>query len=372
MTIKELIQQYKESVPHVVLQPRKLMDPSAPNASTGVVNGHSSNVLNWNDTRYPWAYPMYKRFLGNFWTPFEVNMLDDIKQFPNMTEDQRDTFLKIFGLLTFLDSIQSDYSSKVAESLTDSSLQAIMIILAQQEVIHNHSYSYVMTSVSQSKEEQDIVFEFWKHDETLKKRNQFIVEGYEQFTQDEDTIASLLVSLAYDVVLEGLFFYSGFAFFYDLARDGKMVGSSTMINYINRDEQQHVNLFCNIFKTILEENPEFNTPQLQTLVTEIFRQASEHEIEWSQYIIGHKFDSINVDELAGYVRFMANLRCKMLGVPTPFPKQETNPMEWIKFYEDMDLGKTDFFEQKVRQYNKTDDTFNDTEELDLDDLDLDI
>jgi ribonucleoside-diphosphate reductase beta chain len=299
-------------------------------------------------------------------------MTADIKDFPNMTEDQRDTFLKIIGLLTFLDSIQSDYSSKVADSLSDSSLQAIMIVLAQQEVIHNHSYSYIMTSVAQSKEEQDIVFEYWKHDDNLKKRNQFIVDGYEQFTEDNNTIASLLVSIIYDVVLEGLFFYSGFAFFYDLARNGQMVGSSTMINYINRDEQQHVNLFCNVFKAILDENPEFKTPELSKLVTEIFREASELEIEWSQYIIGHKFDTINVDELAGYVRFMANLRCKMLGAESPFPKQETNPMDWIKFYEDMDLGKTDFFEQKVRQYTKTGEDFDDADDMDLDELDLDI
>jgi ribonucleoside-diphosphate reductase beta chain len=60
------------------------------------------------------------------------------------------------------------------------------------------------------------------------------------------------------------------------------------------------------------------------------------------------------------------------GANLPFPKQETNPMDWIKFYEDVDLGRTDFFEQKVRQYTKTGENFNDTESLDLDDLDLDI
>jgi ribonucleoside-diphosphate reductase beta chain len=69
MTVKDIIKEFKSSVPHKVIEPRKLMDPTAPNSSTGVVNGSSSNVLNWNDTRYKWAYPMYKRFLGNFWTP---------------------------------------------------------------------------------------------------------------------------------------------------------------------------------------------------------------------------------------------------------------------------------------------------------------
>ena len=66
----------------MILEKRKLMDKDAPNRSTGIVNGQSSNVLNWDDVRFNWAYPKYKKMLGNFWTPFEINMSNDIKQFP--------------------------------------------------------------------------------------------------------------------------------------------------------------------------------------------------------------------------------------------------------------------------------------------------
>ena len=154
-----------------------------------------------------------------------------------------------------------------------------------------------------------------------------------------------------------------------------MVGTSTMINYINRDEQQHVNLFVNIFKEILNENKEFDTPELHKYVVEIFKKAANLEIEWSEYVLGTKFDTINIKEVSGYVKFMANLRVKMLlgnKAEMPFPKQETNPMSWIKFYEDVDLGKTDFFEQKNRQYVKVSENFNDQEELDLDDLGIEV
>ena len=48
---------------------RDIMDKHAPNASTGIINGQSSNVLNWDDVRVKWAYPKYKKMLGNFWTP---------------------------------------------------------------------------------------------------------------------------------------------------------------------------------------------------------------------------------------------------------------------------------------------------------------
>ena len=335
------------------LNKRKLYDVNAPNASNGIINGNSSNILNWDDVRFSWAYPMYKKMLSNFWTPFEINMSTDKKQYKQLTNDERESFNKIMGLLAFLDSVQTDYSGKVAEYLTDSSLNALMQTLSFQEVVHNQSYSYVLSSVA-TKEEQDKVFEYWKHDKVLRERNDFIAKGYEGFVASPSA-EELLKSIVYDVILEGLFFYAGFAFFYNLARNQKMVASSTMINYINRDEQIHVNLFVKIFKEILAENPRLNTPELATFVQETFTKAAELEIKWGHYIIGNKFDGISMSDLDAYIKFMANKRVNELGFERPFEGFRKNPMKWIKAYEDVDSGKTDFFEQKSRQYTKVSD-----------------
>jgi len=338
---------------------RKLVDFDAPNASTGIVNGSSSNILNWDDQAYPNSYPRYKRMLGNFWTPFEIDMGPDKMQFPGLEEEQRKTFLQIIGLLALLDSIQSDFAMRFAPYITDSGINAQLIILAQQEVIHNHSYSYVLSSLV-PRDVQEEVFEYWRTDEQMKKRNALVLEGYENVMKGEGTVASLLEGIIFDVTLEGLNFYSGFAFFYDLARDKKMLQTSTMINYINRDEEVHVELFTFIYKQILAENPEYNTPEQNAKITSIFREAALAEIEWGNYVIGYKFDSIDMFELEGYIKFVANKRCKQLGAKElPFPRQETNPIKWIKYFEDIDSGKTDFFEQKNRQYTKTTGKFND-------------
>ncbi|WP_243297896.1 ribonucleotide-diphosphate reductase subunit beta [Bacillus litorisediminis] len=333
-----------------IVQKRKLMDETAPNASTGIINGRSSNVLNWDDVRFPWAYPKYKTMLANFWTPFEINMAKDIKQFPTLSKQEQDTFLKVIGLLALLDSIQTDYAGKVADYLTDSSLHALMIILAQQEVIHNHSYSYVLSSIV-SKNKQDEVFDYWRNEPVLKKRNEFVTKGYEDFTE-QPNVENLLKSIIYDVILEGLFFYSGFAFFYNLARNQKMLATSTMINYINRDEQIHVGLFEKIFKEVLKENPEYDTEELKEFGTLTFKAAAELEIEWGQTIIGNKIAGILMHELEAYIKFMANKRAKQLGFAPPFEGYRTNPLKWIIAYQEVDLGKTDFFEQKSRQYTK--------------------
>ncbi|MFD1019239.1 ribonucleotide-diphosphate reductase subunit beta [Thalassobacillus hwangdonensis] len=335
------------------LKTRKLIDYDAPNASTGIVNGKSSNVLNWDDIRFSWAYPMYKNMLANFWVPDEINMGTDLKQWSQLSEMEQDTFKKIIGLLAFLDSIQTDYSGKIADHLTDSSLSALMQVLAFQEVIHNQSYSYVLSSLVEQ-QEQERIFDFWKHDPIIKERNNFIAEGYEDFVRDP-SLDHFLKSIVYDVVLEGLFFYTGFAFFYNLARNGKMVSTSTMINYINRDEQLHVTLFANIFKETLNEHPELDKDYYHNFVTKTFSKAAELEILWSESIIGTSFPGIPFEDLKSYIYFMANKRCKQLGAEKPFPEHTGNALRWIKVYQDVDEGKSDFFEQKSRQYTKVSD-----------------
>lgn len=335
---------------NITLNKRKIMDANAPNRSTAIINGESSNVLNWDDVAYPWAYPRYKKMLANFWTPFEINMAQDIKQYPALTNDEKEAFLKIIGLLALLDSIQTDYAGKVADYITDSSINALMIILAQQEVIHNHSYSYVLSSLV-PKQTQDEVFEYWRNEPVLKKRNDFVTSGYQEFAE-QPTVEHLLKSIVYDVILEGLFFYSGFAFFYNLARNQKMVATSTMINYINRDEQLHVDLFVQIFKEVLDQYPEYATDELAAFVKDTFIQAAELEIEWGKIIIGNKMDGLNMQDIEDYIKFYANVRCHQLGYERPFEGYRTNPLKWIKAYEEVDLGKSDFFEQKSRQYTK--------------------
>lgn len=334
------------------LTTRKIYDTTAPNRSTGIINGESSNVLNWDDTRFNWAYPLYKNMLGNFWTPFEINMGNDLKQWQSgLNDEEKDTFKKIIGLLAFLDSVQTDYSGKVADYLTDSSLVALMTVLGFQEVVHNQSYSYVLSSLV-PKSEQEEVFEYWKHNEVLLERNGFIADGYQEF-DDNPTPETLLKSMVYDVILEGLFFYAGFAFFYDLARQGKMTATSQMINYINRDEQLHVRLFTNIFKEILNENPELKTPELDAFVYDAFEKAVQLEVKWGHYIIGTKFDGIDGTDLEEYVKFTANKRLGQLGYDKLYPNAR-NTMRWIKYFENIDDSKQDFFEGKSRQYTKTD------------------
>jgi len=337
----------------VMLEKAKTLEPRNPNKSTGVFGGKSSGILNWNDIAYPHWYKMYKRLIGNYWQADEVNMSGDVKQFPSLSKEEQDAYLKIIGLLSTLDGPQTRTALLLSLYATDPSVQSIMAVIAQQEAVHNESYSYVLSSVV-SLDEQNESFQLGRKDPVLLKRNENIIGTYNAFVENP-TIENILKTMVYTALLEGMFFYSGFAFFYNLARHNKMVGTSTMISYINRDELEHGRFIAELFRATLAENPEYNTGSFIEWVYDHFKESVQLEIEWSSYVLAD-VEGIDLIEMAGYIKYRANKMLRMMGLEEIYPDHVENPMKWIRAYVDnFDGTKTDFFEQRSRQYTKTSD-----------------
>jgi ribonucleoside-diphosphate reductase beta chain len=329
----------------------KTLEPKFPNKSTRLFGGESSGILNWNDIAYPHWYKLYKRLVGNYWQADEINMSSDVKQFPTLTEAEQDAYLKIIGLLSTLDAPQTRTALLFSLYATDPSVQSILAVIAQQEAVHNESYSYVLSSVVSLKDQNES-FELGRRDPILLKRNESIMEHYNRFVEDP-TIENILKAMVYTVLLEGMFFYSGFAFFYHMARNHKMVGTSTMISYINRDELEHGRFIAELFRATLAENPEFNDATFIQFVYDSFEQSVNLEIEWSNYVL-REIEGIDMEEMAGYIKYRANKMLRMIGLSELYSKYIDNPMKWIHAYVDnFDSTKTDFFEQKSRTYTKT-------------------
>lgn len=338
---------------NVLLEKAKTLEPCHPNKSTRLFGGKSSGILNWNDIAYPHWYKMYKRLLGNYWQADEINMSSDVKQFLTLPQAEREAYLKIIGLLSTLDAPQTRTALLLSLYATDPSVQSILAVIAQQEAVHNESYSYVLSSIV-SLEEQNKTFELGRTDPVLLKRNEQIIKQYNAFVE-APSLENILKTMVYTALLEGMFFYSGFAFFYNLARQNKMVGTSTMISYINRDELEHGRFISELFRATLAENPEYNNETFIQWVYENFEKSVLLEIEWSEYVLAD-VDGIDLDEMQGYVKYRANKMLRMMGLYEMYPDYVDNPMRWIRAYVDnFDGTKTDFFEQKARNYTKTSD-----------------
>lgn len=156
-------------------------------------------------------------------------------------------------------------------------------------------------------------------------------------------------------ILEGIYFYSGFMFFYNLGRNGKMPGSVQEIRYINRDENTHLWLFRSIILELKKEEPDLFTDEAVEELKEMMREGVRQEIKWGQYIIGDDIPGLNNQMVEDYIKYLGNLRSTGIGFGPLYDGYETEPasMAWVSQYSNANLIKTDFFEAKSTAYAKS-------------------
>ena len=209
-----------------------------------MIGGNTTNLNDFNNMRYPWVSSWYRQAMNNFWIPEEINLSQDVKDYPRLSKPERTAYDKILSFLVFLDSIQTANLPCIGEYVTANEVNLCLNIQTFQECVHSQSYSYMLDTICSPTERDDILYQ-WKTDEHLLRRNTFIGDLYNEFQVKKDAFTLLKVMMA-NYILEGIYFYSGFMFFYNLARNGKMPGSAQEIRYINRDENTHLWLFRSI------------------------------------------------------------------------------------------------------------------------------
>ena len=237
-----------------------------------MIEGNTTNLREWNRIKYDWANQMYRTMLNNFWIPEEISLNEDIKQFPYLTDSERRAFDKIISFLNFLDSIQSENLPNLSRYVTASEVASLLNIQAFQEEIHAQSYSYILDTVT-NPVTRDRIYDEWRTDKTLLARNRFIADNYQRFS-DDPTEQNFVRSVMANYILEGIYFYSGFSFFYTLARQGKMTATSTIFKYINRDEVTHLVLFQNIIKELRHERPDLFSKEFEEEMRDMIRQGT--------------------------------------------------------------------------------------------------
>lgn len=315
-----------------------------------IINGNTTNLNDFNNMKYTWASDWYRQAMNNFWIPEEINLSQDLKDYGKLTEDERTAYDKILSFLIFLDSIQTANLSNINNYITASEVNLCLTIQAFQEAVHSQSYSYMLDTICSPEKRNEILYQ-WRDDENLLKRNKFIGDLYNNFLEDPSE-ENLVKTLMANYILEGIYFYSGFMFFYNLERNHKMPGSAQEIRYINRDENTHLWLFRNIIKELQIENPEIFTEKLREELKVMMQEAVENEIAWGHYVIGDKIQGINKNLITNYIKYLGNIRMKSINFDYLYEDNLENPAEWVDTLSNANSVKTDFFEAKSTAYAK--------------------
>lgn len=322
-----------------------------------------SGILNWDDIRNQTYYDVYKDMREKFWVPDEVSMQQDISQWVNNTiePEEKELFKNGIGVLAVLDSIATYFDKIAADYIRDSAIKANMAFISAMETIHNESYTYTLSSLVY-KDEAKEVFERPKNNKFVVKRNELMMDLFNEFLKERtpENLAKGLVAMA---GLEGLCFVNGFTPFYHLNRSGKMFGTGTIIQFIQRDEVKHSYFQTVLVRDILTQYPDINTEEFSEFVYSFFDDLVKLEREFCDDLYKDVTD-IDVEEIKDYVGFRANLILDNLGLDKIFSAKK-NPMDWIKAFDPDNINsiKRDSFEDKELNYAKASEENNDWDDL---------
>lgn len=334
---------------------KSLMNPECPSGvtSTGIINGLSSGVLDINSVRYKWAYNLWEVMLNNTWFPKEVDLTKDVQEYKNLLSNEKFLYDKALSQLIFMDGIQTNNTvDNINPFITAPEVNICLVRQAFEEALHQQSYAVMVDSISTN---HKAIYDAWREDKNLNDKNMHIISVYEKYANSsDDDIPAKIYSIVANQCLEGIYFYSGFAAIYSLARAGKMMGSAQMIRFIQRDELTHLALFSNIFKSIKREFPEVFTKEVISNIQNMLRTAAEQEIKWGKYITSNGILGLNDEIITKFVKYLTNQRANEMGIDLIYPEigHKVCPIGWFNDFSKLKEIKTNFFEGNNSSYSK--------------------
>lgn len=319
-----------------------------------IINGEDVDVIQLHPMKHTFAWDAYLAGNANHWLPTEIAMQDDIELWksPRLTDDERIAFKTALGFFTTADSIAANnIVLALYKHITSPECRMYLLRQAFEEAIHTHSYQYIVESLALDGGE---IFNMYRENTAHNSKANFIL-GFNEgifdddfktgtFESDQKFLENLCV---FSLILEGIFFYSSFAVLFGFQRQNKLVGSAEQIQYIMRDESQHLNFGINMINAIKEEQPELWTEEFQARIIKLVKEAAKLEYTYAKEVFPKGIFGMNADSFKQYIEHIADRRLSAVGLPKQFNVK--TPFPWMS--EAVDLSKEkNFFETRVTEY----------------------
>ena len=320
-----------------------------------IFNGNPHGILNFTKAKYTWALKLWDLMEANTWFPKEVDTTDDVRDYAcNLTAAAKRMYDLVWSTLISMDSFKTNnLADNINPYITAPEINAVLTRQAYEEANHSKSYAVMVEAICDN---TDLIYEMEKHDEVLRRKNDYISSVYEELA-GEVTDEKLLLAMVANQILEGVYFYSGFTAIYALARAGKMLGSAQMIRFIQRDEITHLLLFQNMINSVRKERPERFTNEIEAKIYEMFQKAGELEIEWGKYITQNQIMGFTDDIIDQYIKYLVDDRLTSIGLKRIY--NVAHPIKWVDDFAKFNDQKSNFFESKVTNYSKGSLSFDD-------------
>jgi ribonucleoside-diphosphate reductase beta chain len=319
---------------------------------SGILGTGISEGLLLKPVRYDWAYELYNQAVANTWFPHEVQLGEDLSDFKKMTDEERHA-------LTFLMSYFNPNELLVNKALAFgvypyvSAAEAHLYLAKQmwEEANHCMAFEYVLETFPIDREQA-----YAAHVEipSMVAKEEFEVRFIRRMTEQtidistvegkQDFIRNLV---AYNIVLEGIWFYSGFMVALSFRQRNLLRNFSSLIDWIVRDESLHLKFGINLILTVLDENPDLQTEEFAAEIQQMIIDAVEMEEQYNRDLLPRGILGMNAEYINTYVKYLADRRLEELGFDPHYGVG--NPAKWMAAANDT-LQLVNFFESINTSY----------------------
>jgi ribonucleoside-diphosphate reductase beta chain len=321
----------------------------------GIIDNNTTDPNKILPMKYLWAREHYKNGVANNWTPEEIPMQDDVQQWKSdikINEIERRLILWNLGFFSTAESLTANnIVLSVYNHITNPECRQYLLRQAFEEAIHTDTFIYCCDTLGLDPDE---IYNMYQTIPSIKAKDDFVVNLTKsvfdptfKIDSQENMQKFLHDLIGYYVIMEGIFFYAGFAMMLALKRQHKMVGIGEQFEYIMRDESIHLAFGCDLINTIKAENPSVWTPEFQQEIIELIKQSVDLEKAYAYDACPSGVLGINPEQFAEYVEYIADRRLERIGLPKIYNKE--NPFPWMSQSTDLNKEKN-FFETKVTEY----------------------
>lgn len=304
---------------------------------------------------YLWAREYYKSGVANNWTPEEVSMQLDVEQWKSstaLTGFERKMILLNLGFFSTAESLTANnIVLAIYRHVTNPECRQYLLRQAFEEAVHTDTFIYCCDSLGLDPED---IYTMYERVSVIKEKDDFVVgltksilDPQFEIIDDATTQMFLKDLIGFYVIMEGIFFYAGFAMMLSLKRHKKMVGIGEQFEYIMRDESLHLAFGCDLINTIIKENSSVWTSAFKAEVVALIKEAVVLEMAYAIEACPNGLLGITSKQFCDYVQHIADRRLERLGLEKVYYKE--NPLLWMS--ESTDLSKEkNFFETRVTEY----------------------
>mgnify|MGYP001383811268 CR=1 FL=1 len=319
-----------------------------------LINCRTVDVNQLMPLKYQWAWEYYLTGCANHWMPSEVPMAKDVELWRSrdLSEAERHMILRNLGFFSTAESlVANNITLAIFKHVTNAECRQYLLRQAFEEAIHTHAFHYIVESLGL---DERAVFNMYREIPVIAEKDAFEMELTEAVldpafhTESLEGVQKFLENLVgYYVIMEGIFFYSGFAMILSLHRRNRMTGIGEQFQYILRDETVHLNFGVDLINGIKAENPEAWTPGFQEKLIAHIRRAVELEAAYAQEVLPEGLMGLTAPMFREYAQYIADRRLERIGLPAQYGSG--NPFPWMA--ETIDLRKEkNFFESRVTEY----------------------